>query len=60
MGIIAFEMSNVELYVSMAIGGIFTGIGITIGTYIANNHLIKKTENSFKKLKNRLKRKKNV
>jgi len=42
------NISNTEIYIGLAISGLFTGIGVTLGTYIANKHLI----DSLSKLKN--------
>lgn len=33
-------IENVDLYIGMAVAGIFTGLGSALGNYIANKHII--------------------
>jgi uncharacterized protein YneF (UPF0154 family) len=40
-----------NLYIAMAISGIFTGAGVAIGTYISNRYVIKHIEMIEKKIK---------
>lgn len=39
-----------NLYIAMAISGIFTGSGVAIGTYLSNRYIIK----HFEKIEERL------
>jgi hypothetical protein len=43
-------IENINLYIGMAIAGIFTGLGSAIGNYLAQKHAIEKIE----KIKQRL------
>lgn len=45
------EITSTNLLLGLAINGIFTGIGVAIGTYLAQNHIIKKAEQLGGKLK---------
>jgi hypothetical protein len=42
---------TLEGYFTMAIGGFFTGIGVTVGGYFANKHLIEKMSEIMKGVK---------
>lgn len=39
----------------MAISGIFTGIGVAVGTYIAEKYILTKTKKLIKKLEDKIK-----
>ena len=45
----AIIIENWNLYVGLAIAGIFTGLGSAIGTYLAQTHFIKTFEKIKKK-----------
>lgn len=45
----------INLYVGMAISGIFTGIGVAVGTYIAEKYILSKTKKLMKVLEEKLK-----
>lgn len=45
----------INLYVGMAISGIFTGIGVAVGTYIAEKYILSKTKKLMKILEEKLK-----
>jgi hypothetical protein len=47
-------ISPINLYIGMAISGIFTGIGVAVGTYIAEKYILSKTKKIIKALENRL------
>jgi hypothetical protein len=47
-----------NVYIVIIINGIFTGLGVALGTYFANNHIVKKMELLFKKIKKKLRNKK--
>ncbi|MFA6190655.1 MAG: hypothetical protein WC711_04085 [Candidatus Staskawiczbacteria bacterium] len=34
------NLANINIYVALAVNGIFTGLGVAIGTYFAQNHVI--------------------
>lgn len=38
------EITSTNLLLGLAINGIFTGIGVAIGTWIANRHIITRAE----------------
>jgi hypothetical protein len=42
-------------YVQIAMNGLFTGIGVAIGTYLANKHFIEKMEKGINNIKDRIK-----
>ena len=46
---LVIDINKWEVYYGLAINGLFTGIGATIGTYLAQNHVINKTKKLFKK-----------
>ena len=35
------EISNITIYTGLAVNGIFTGLGATVGTFLANHGIIK-------------------
>ena len=43
-------IEKIDLYIGMAIAGIFTGLGSAIGNYLANRHIIE----SIIKLKSKI------
>ena len=45
------EISSTNLLLGLAINGIFTGIGVAIGTWVANRHIITRAEKLGGKLK---------
>jgi hypothetical protein len=45
------NVSKVDVYMLIILNGIFTGLGVSIGAYFANNHLIKKVEKLHKRIK---------
>ncbi|MDD3284268.1 MAG: hypothetical protein PHZ07_01605 [Patescibacteria group bacterium] len=47
-------ISPLSLYIGMAISGIFTGIGVALGTYIANKYILEKTKKIAKALEDKL------
>lgn len=47
-------ISPLSLYIGMAISGIFTGIGVAVGTYIANKYILEKTKKIAKALEAKL------
>lgn len=52
------NLSAMDVYVALAFNGIFTGIGVAIGTYIAQRHMIDKSQQLLDKLKNKIKKRK--
>lgn len=52
------DLNGWNVYIAIIINGIFTGLGVALGTYFANNHIVKKTELLIKKIKNKLRSKK--
>jgi len=44
-------IENLNLYIGMAIGGTFTGIGSTLGSWIINRALLKHLEKLERKIK---------
>jgi hypothetical protein len=55
----AFEnLSAMQVYIALAINGIFTGLGVAIGTYIAQNHIIESSKKLSSKIKGRIAEKK--
>jgi predicted hydrocarbon binding protein len=51
------QLSNFNIYLGLAITGIFTGLGSAIGSYLANAHLIKRGEKISSKFKSLFKNK---
>ena len=39
-----FSLDAWNVYVGLAINGVFTGLGAAIGTYVAQSHIIKRAE----------------
>jgi hypothetical protein len=59
LGVIDFgTLSPLSVYVALAITGLFTGLGSSLGIYIMQTHIIKKSQQLSKKIKRKLKRKK--
>jgi len=54
------NLSAFQVYVALAINGIFTGIGVALGTYIAQNHIIESSKRISKKIKGRIEEKKKL
>ena len=58
------DINSYDLYIGLAINGIFTGLGVAIGTYIANNAVIRHgkklrkriVKNIFKKIFSKIKK----
>ncbi|MEW6062811.1 MAG: hypothetical protein AB1571_00360 [Nanoarchaeota archaeon] len=44
-----------DLYAGMVVAGVFTGLGVALGSYLAQRHLIKTMEKFTKKIKNGIK-----
>ena len=44
-------LDNFNVYFGIVINAIFTGLGVAIGTYLANNHIIKHGKKMFKRVK---------
>lgn len=54
-GIIDFgTLSPLNVYLVLALNGLFTGLGSALGIYIANNHLIKRGQQLSKRIKNKI------
>lgn len=45
------EISTPSLLIGLAINGIFTGLGVAIGTWFANKHIVNKLEKVGEKVK---------
>jgi len=45
------NLSALDVYIALALNGIFTGIGVAIGTYIAQRHIIDSSKKIADKLK---------
>lgn len=53
-GVIMLEsLTKFDVYFVIVLNGLFTGIGVTLGVYLTNKHIIKR----LKKIKNFIKRK---
>lgn len=37
------NISKLDVYVGLAISGLFTGLGAALGAYLANNQIVKRT-----------------
>ena len=44
-------------FIGLALTGLFTGIGVALGTYFVNKHLIENTERMINRLVKTIKRK---
>ena len=47
-------ISPLNLYIGLAISGIFTGIGVAVGTYIAEKYILNKTKKLIKALEDKI------
>ena len=45
------NISKVDVYIGLAMNGVFTGLGCAIGTYFANNHIIEKSKKLMQRLR---------
>lgn len=45
------NLSALDVYIALALNGIFTGLGVAIGTYIAQRHIIDSSKKIADKLK---------
>jgi len=43
------SVSKLEILIGLAVNGIFTGLGVSIGAYLADKHLIKRAERTYRK-----------
>jgi len=54
----AVTLTPITILLGLAINGVFTGIGVAVGTWIANKHIVSRMENinkdKIKGIKNRL------
>jgi hypothetical protein len=48
------DLSTFDVYIGLAINGVFTGLGSALGSYIATKHILERME----KLSKRIRRKK--
>ena len=44
-----------NIYLALAINGLFTGLGVSLGTHIAQQHIISKGRKIVKKIKKKFK-----
>jgi len=44
-------LDNFNIYFGIVINAIFTGLGVAIGTYLADNHIIKRGKKIIKRFK---------
>ena len=51
-------LDNFNIYFGVVVNALFTGIGVALGSYIANSHVIKNITKLKKKIKKNIKRKK--
>ena len=47
-------INPINLYIGMAISGVFTGIGVAVGTYIAEKYILNKTKKLIKALEEKM------
>ena len=45
------NLSSFNVYLALALNGIFTGLGVAIGSYLANKHIIERGQKIVKKIK---------
>lgn len=48
--------NNIQPYLLVILNAFFTGIGISVGLYIGNKHIIERSQKIIKKIKKRLKK----
>ena len=44
-------------FIGLSLTGLFTGIGVALGTYLVNRHIIETTERTIKRLTKKIKTK---
>jgi hypothetical protein len=44
------NISKIDIYLGLAITGVFSGLGSAVGNYFANQHLIKGTKKLMRRL----------
>ena len=49
--VLSSGLTSLDLYFAVVINGILTGLGVAIGTYIAQKYPIKRAERLFEKIK---------
>lgn len=55
----AIDLSSLNVYLVLAVNGLFCGLGSSIGTYIAQKHLIGIPNKLKKRIKKKIKRRRN-
>ena len=45
------NISKFDVYVGLALNGIFSGLGCAIGNYFANTHIIKRSQKLINKIR---------
>ena len=45
------EINSLNIYIALAINGLATGVGVTLGSYLTTHGLINKFEKIIRKLK---------
>jgi hypothetical protein len=51
------NISAMQVYIALAINGIFTGLGVAIGTYLAQKYFIERPKKFAERIRNRFKKK---
>lgn len=49
------SISKFDIYLGLALNGLFSGLGSAIGVYFANKHIVKKSEKLMRRIKRRFK-----
>lgn len=52
-------ISKIDVYIGLALNGLFTGLGAALGTYLANKHVIENAKKLIQKIKGKRKKPKN-
>lgn len=47
----SISITKLDVYLGLAVGGLFTGLGAALGTYLANKHVIDGTKKLIDKMK---------
>ena len=49
--VLSTDLTSLDLYLAVVINGILTGLGVAIGTYIAQKYSIQRMDRLFKRIK---------
>ena len=50
------SISRIDVYVGIALNGVFAGLGASLGSYLANKHLIERSKKIIRRLRGEIRR----